>query len=57
MIPVIGTMVGFFIMTRMIETFQKNKDTGFLRFMCILTILVSIISMIDLLNAGSKVTQ
>jgi len=54
MIPTIGTMVGFYIITRMIEAFQKNTESKFLRFMAGLTIFIAIVSIIDLLNAGSK---
>lgn len=56
MIPAIGTMIGFYIITRMIESFVKNSDTGFLRFMCIVTIFITIFSITDIVNAGSKVT-
>lgn len=55
MIPAIGLMVGAYIITRMIELFKKEGTTTLLKVFSVSTIIITIISIIDILNAGSRV--
>ena len=54
MLPTIGIMIGFYILTRMIEILgTKEKGTG-LKIFAVITVLVTLISMASLFTEGSK---
>jgi hypothetical protein len=54
MVPAIGVMIAAYIITRMIEIMGR-QDRGFgLKFISGLTILVVLICLIDILNAGLR---
>lgn len=55
MIPAIGVMIGLYIITRMIELMMREDRKPALKVLSGVTILVTIISMVDILNAGSSV--
>ena len=56
MIPAIGIMIGFYIITRMIELLA-HKDRGIgTKIMAGITILVTLVSMFDLVMSGVKNT-
>jgi hypothetical protein len=52
MIPAIGVMIAAYIITRMIDLLSKDPKTVLKVFSCI-TIVVTLISVVDVLNAGS----
>lgn len=54
MIPAIGLMVGFYIITRMLDLLSGDKKI-WVKVFGVITILVTLVSLIDLLNAGSHV--
>lgn len=51
MIPDIGLMVGFYIITRML-IFLKGEDSGLARFFGVVTIFVTVFCMLDLFRSG-----
>jgi hypothetical protein len=53
MFPAFGAMVGIYIITRMLDLLSGEKKTVIKVFACI-TIVVTLISVIDILNAGSR---
>lgn len=53
MIPAIGLMIGAYIITRMLELLSGDKKLWVKGF-GVITILVTLVSLIDLLNAGSR---
>lgn len=55
MIPDIGTMIGLYIITRMIALLSKPESKTFTKVMAWITIGVTIISVIDLFSKGSAV--
>jgi hypothetical protein len=54
MIPALGLMIGCYIISRMIEMISSDKKTVVKVFSCV-TILVTLVSMVDILNAGTRV--
>jgi len=54
MIPAIGVMVGVYIITRMIELISRSDRHVFVKVVSAITILVTIVSIVDLLNAGTR---
>jgi len=54
MIPALGTMIGAYIITRMLDLLTNDKKTVIKVFAC-LTIIVTLFGIIDILNAGSRV--
>lgn len=54
MIPALGVMIGFYIITRMLEASSRTNKKHIIVFTYI-TILVAVLGMIDILNAGSRV--
>lgn len=55
MIPAIGLMVGLYIIVRMIELIGMPDRGRFLKISAGVTILVTIISIVDILSKGSSV--
>lgn len=53
MIPAIGLMIGFYIITRMLELLASDKKM-WVKVFGVITILVTLVSLIDLLSAGSR---
>jgi glycopeptide antibiotics resistance protein len=54
MIPAIGIMVGAYIITRMMEILAKAESKNVTKVFSVVTILVTLVSVVDLLNAGSS---
>lgn len=54
MIPALGVMIGAYIITRMLDLLTTDKKTVIKVFAC-LTIIVTLFSVVDILNAGSRV--
>jgi hypothetical protein len=56
MIPTMGLMIGFYILTRMIELLAlKDRGVG-TKIMAGITLLVTLFSIVDLVMSGSKTT-
>jgi hypothetical protein len=55
MIPALGTMIGAYIITRMLDLLTTDKKTVIKVFAC-LTIVVTLFGVVDILNAGSRVS-
>jgi hypothetical protein len=53
MIPTIGTMIGAYIITRMLDLLSSDKKT-IIKVFGVITILVTLLGIIDLLNSGSR---
>jgi hypothetical protein len=53
MIPTIGTIIGAYIITRMLDLLASDKKTVIKVFGAI-TILITLVGIVDLLNAGSR---
>lgn len=53
MFPAFGAMVGIYIITRMLDLLSAEKKAIPKVFACI-TILVTLVSVVDILNAGSR---
>jgi hypothetical protein len=52
MIPAIGIMIGFYIITRMIELLARKDRSIGIKIMASITILVTLVSMLDLVMSG-----
>lgn len=57
MIPSISVMIGAYIVTRMFEILAKTESKTVVKVFAVITILVVIVSVIDILNAGSRVPR
>ena len=60
MIPTIGVMVGFYIITRMISLGTRKGDRAegtLVRIFAIITILVTVVSMFALMSSSSDVSN
>lgn len=55
MIPAIGLMIGAYVITRMLDILAGEKK-NWIKGAAVVTILVALISVIDILNAGSRVS-
>jgi hypothetical protein len=53
MFPAFGVMIGVYIITRMLDMLSGEKKTVIKVFACI-TIVLTLISVVDILNAGSR---
>lgn len=57
MIPDIGLMIGFYIITRMVSFLTRSgvrKESLFVKSFSVLTILITMASMLDLIMKGQK---
>ncbi len=57
MIPDIGLMIGFYIITRMVSFLTRSgvrKESLFVRLFSVFTILITMASMLDLIMQGQK---
>jgi hypothetical protein len=54
MIPALAVMIAAYIITRMLDLLTTDKKTVIKVFACI-TILVTLVSVVDILNAGGRV--
>jgi len=54
MLPAIGYMVGFYIITRMIENIMKKDTETFVVICSFITIIVCALGMFILFNAGNQ---
>ena len=57
MIPDIGIMIGFYIITKMVSFLTRSgvrKESLFVKSFSVLTILVTIAAMLDLIMQGQK---
>lgn len=54
MIPDIGLMIAFYIVTRMLQFFGRSDEKMYVKVFCIITVLVTIICAIDLLSKPSQ---
>lgn len=54
MIPAIGLMIGAYIITRMLDLLGAADKRPAIKVFGVLTILVTIVSIVDILNAGSR---
>lgn len=52
MIPAIGVMIGMYIITRIFELALKDSTNMFVKILGVVTILVTVLSIYDLLTAG-----
>ena len=57
MIPAIGMMIGAYIVTRMLELMVNPDSKTVVKVFAVITIVVTIISQIDILNAGSSIPR
>lgn len=55
MIPAIGLMIGAYVITRMLDILADEKK-NWIKGAAVATILVTLVSVIDILNAGSRVS-
>jgi hypothetical protein len=56
MIPAIGLMIGFYVITRCLEMFRPEASF-MVRTMAVVTVIVSAVSMYALVDAGSAVND
>lgn len=54
MIPAIAVMIGAYIFTRMVELLTLPEPKLLVKIFAVVTILITVISVIDVLNAGSR---
>ena len=57
MIPTIGIMIGFYIITRMLSFLlrkEQRSENMFVKILAVITIIVTIISIIDFISSGTK---
>lgn len=54
MIPAIGVMIAAYILTRMAELFAREGTKTWVKVFAAVTVLITIISVVDILNAGSR---
>lgn len=54
MLPAIGFMIGFYILTRMVENIMKKDTETFVALCSFITIVVCCISMFMIFNAGNQ---
>lgn len=54
MIPAIGVMIAAYIVTRMMEILAKTESRKVIKAFAVITILLTLISVVDILSAGSS---
>lgn len=54
MLPAIGVMIGAYIITRMLDLLSSTEKKTWVKIFGVMTILITLVSVIDLLNAGSR---
>lgn len=57
MIPAIGLMIGAYIITRMFEIFAKKDAHMAVKGFAVVTVLITLVSVVDILNAGSSMPR
>ncbi len=57
MIPAIGLMIGAYIVTRMFDLMAKAETHKAVKVFAVLTVLITLVSVVDILNAGSSVPR
>ncbi len=55
MIPALGVMIAAYIITRMFEMISKAETKTVVKVFACLTILITLVSIIDIMNAGSRI--
>lgn len=55
MIPAIGIMIGFYIITRMVELLSLTERGVIAKIMAVITILVTLFSMLILVTSGATI--
>lgn len=54
MIPALGVMIGAYIFTRMLEMILAKDNGVALKVFAVLTILITLVSVVDIMNAGTR---
>lgn len=57
MIPAIGVMLGAYIITRMFEIMTKAEAKTVVKVFSCITVLITLVCVIDILNAGSNIPR
>jgi hypothetical protein len=57
MIPTIGVMIGAYIITKMVAMFCKADANTFTKVLAGITIVVALVSCVDLLNSGFSTSR
>lgn len=56
MIPAIGFMIGWYIITRMVELYGRKEASRSIKILAVITIIVALYGMLTLFTAGTKVS-
>lgn len=52
MIGIVGVIIGFYIVTRMLQIYNLEKTTSGTQLLCVVTMLVAIVGMVGLVLLG-----
>ncbi len=57
MIPALGVMIAAYIITRMMEMLSKAETKTTVKVFACITIIVTLVSVVDILNAGTRIPR